>query len=62
MFKQLNTMLQKVSTISKEVSDLNSIEQLLKGNPTPIKRKVRNKIKNSMFNKIWDDQKAGFGI
>lgn len=49
MLKNLNSKLQQLSKISKKVSDLNSIEQLIKGNTTPIKKKIDNKIKNNIW-------------
>lgn len=49
MLKNLNSKLQQLSKISKKVSDLNSIEQLIKGNEKPIKRKIDNKIKNNIW-------------
>ena len=46
MFKGLNNLGQKLSKITKIVSDVNAIEQLTKGNTKPAKRKLGNKIKN----------------
>jgi hypothetical protein len=50
MLKQLNCILQKVNKVSKKVSDINALNELRKGNETPVKRKLRNKAKNKIFN------------
>jgi hypothetical protein len=50
MLKQLNSILQKVNKVSKKVSDINALNEFAKGNETPIKRKLKNKAKNKIFN------------
>lgn len=52
MLKELNSKLQKLNKVTKKISDLNALEQLLQGNLTPAKRKLKNKIKNKIFNKF----------
>jgi len=48
--KELNSFGQKISKITKTISDINSINEARKGNTRSIKRKVNNKIKNKIFN------------
>lgn len=51
--KELNKFGQKVSKITKKISDVNAVnEAVVKGNLTPGKRKLRNKVKNGIFNKL----------
>jgi outer membrane murein-binding lipoprotein Lpp len=52
MIKELNSLLQKVNKVSKKVSDLNAVNELLNGNTKPAKRKLNNKIKNKIWNKL----------
>jgi len=52
MLKKINSMGQKVSKITKVISDTNAVNELVKGNTTPAKRKVKNKVKNFIFKKL----------
>lgn len=47
--KQINSLGQKVSKVTKVISDVNAVNELAKGNAIPAKRKVKNKVKN----KLW---------
>lgn len=50
--KELNKLGQKVSKITKKISDVNAINEVTKGNTRPVKRKLKNKLKNKFFNKL----------
>jgi hypothetical protein len=50
MLKNINSLGQKINEVTKTVSDLNAVEQLIKGNDKPIKRKIQNKVKNKGYN------------
>lgn len=53
MLKEINSIGQKISKGTKFISDINSVNELTKGNSKPIKRKAKNKIKNKIFNSLW---------
>jgi len=50
--KELNSLGQKVSKFTKKISDVNAVNELVKGNPRPAKRKLKNKVKNNLWNKL----------
>lgn len=47
--KELNKYGQKVSKITKVISDVNAVNEITKDNLNPGKRKIKNKVKN----KLW---------
>jgi hypothetical protein len=51
--KELNKIGQKVSKITKRISDLNSVNEARKGNTRSVKRKLKNRVKNKIFNKLF---------
>lgn len=48
--KKLNHYGQELSKLTKKLSDLNAVNELINGNPNPAKRKIKNKAKNKGFN------------
>lgn len=50
--KKLNSLGQRVNKITKAVSDINAVNELVNGNTKPAKRKLKNKIKNKLWNKL----------
>lgn len=50
--KQINSFGQKLSKVTKIISDVNSINEARKGNFKPGKRKVKNKVKNKIFRNL----------
>ena len=48
--KRLNHYGQELNKITKKLSDLNAVNELINGNPNPAKRKIKNKVKNKGFN------------
>lgn len=47
---KINSLCQKANKYFKIISDVNAVDQALKGNTRPAKRKINNKIKNKGFN------------
>lgn len=43
--KQINSLGQKLSKLTKVISDVNAVNELTKGNARPAKRKVKNKLR-----------------
>lgn len=50
---KINSFGQKLSKVTKTISDINAINEAGNGNTKPVKRKLRNKIKNKIFNKLF---------
>lgn len=50
--KELNRFGQKLSKITKTISDINAVNEAVEGNLKPGKRKLKNKIKNKLWNKL----------
>lgn len=51
--KKINHLGQKINKLTKIVSDVNALDQMTKGNITPLKRKAKNKVKNFIWKKIF---------
>lgn len=50
--KQLNSLGQKLNKFTKGISDINAVNELVKGNTRPAKRKLKNKVKNQLWRKL----------